>query len=207
VFKIDFFSNLFSPFLALVLGSLLAEIPSGRGTRAATAVAVLALLTALAVANRAAVNKTEGYFGGVANLLNTLALPGDTVWVPQKAIFWGVLWYKIGPGWGSPVTITAPLRPQSRWLKLFGFLGPQWTRRLDLMPKGQSVTTADNITVLTASESEAEAGRAQRLWVVTYAGRSDEPPAARQDTLNGLKKNQSFSFPPLRVSLFERAAP
>jgi mannosyltransferase len=204
VFKIDFFSNFTSPFLAIVIGSLLAELPFKHGMQTLASFCVFAALLGMGVGNRIAINTTETYYRDAVAVIKAGQQPNDVIWAPQASVFCGIAWYRAGPHWGSPVSITPPLRPGSRWYKLFDLLGPDLVAKLDLLPKSQSITTADGLKIMLAAESRPAAGQADRLWLVTFAPRNDLPPDLPGDHVGALERSRSLSFPPLQVDLYEK---
>jgi hypothetical protein len=108
----------------------------------------------------------------------------------------------IGPHWGSPLDVHAPLRPQSRWWKILDWLGPDLVTELHLMPVTQSVTTKNGTALIIGTTSEPRAERAKRVWLITYGPRDDLPADLPMQQLGLLRLENFFLYPPLRVTLY-----
>jgi len=202
LFKTNFFSNFFSPFFALVIGEIVISLPLRKLAQTVILICVLAGLLTMAVANRRAMNAENTYFRQAANVIVAEEQPGDVVWVPQSSMFWGMARYLAGPDWGSPLAISAPLRPQSRMWKIYDMLGPDLVNKLGLIPTSQSITAKDGMPILTALSSQPRAEEAKRLWVVAWP-RGDLPPGFPGDNLGPLRKTKSVRFPPIELDLYE----
>jgi hypothetical protein len=204
LFKADFFSNFYSPFLAIIIGSLIHELPARHYFRPIIIILALAIFLFLAVSNRQAINPGEAYFGDVAALLKSDLKPGDVIWAPQGGVFWGVNRYMVGPRWGSPVTIAAPLRSQSGWYKIFDALGPEIVEKFALMPTTQSVLMADGTPIFVGAYSVPDISLARRVWLITYAPRNDIPPTLPGSHIGAFERIESNDFSPLQVNLYQR---
>jgi len=202
IFKANFFSTFFSPFLAIVVASLVISLPFGRVIRSTLLGCVLGALLVMAVVNRLALDATNGYYGRVASAIAHEKQAGDVVWAPQGDIFWGMAWYLIGPDWGSPLAIATPFRPQSRWWKVFDWLGPDLVQNLGVLPTSQTITTSDGLPIMMGAESQPKVQQAKRVWLVTYAPRNDIPDTLPGEELGSMRKVRTLSFPPVQLDLY-----
>lgn len=203
MFKSNFFPNLCSPFLAMVIGSLVLALPVKKSLRSLALTGVLAGLLTMAIADREILNASNTYFKKSVVIISAQEKPGDVVWAPQQDVFCGMAWYLAGAGWGSPITVSAPLPPQSRRWKIFDFLGPYLTEKLQLIPKYQAITAKGGLPILVSAASRAQAEQAKRVWLVTFAPRGDLPADLPGDALGPLRRSESFSFPPVQLNLYE----
>ena len=202
LFKTNFFSTFFSPFLAVVIAQLLLSAPARSArVKAALAGGVLAGLVALSVINRHDLNPLNGYYRQAADTITAQRQPGDVVWAPQTDVFWGMAWYLVGPDWGSPLAIHPPMREGSMWWKIFDRLGPSLVERLHMMPQTQTVAASDGMPIMVAPSSEPAAARAKRVWVVVFP-RPDLDPAPGP-AMGYLHVKQVFDYPPVQVRLYE----
>jgi hypothetical protein len=189
-----------SPFVALILAELILCIRRAALRRGAL-VALALLSAAVAVSLHAMVPKATD-FSAAAAAIRAQSRPGDVVWVPQSAMFWGMAWYLAGPSWGSPLAIANPPNPQ--WREVYHRLGPALVDRLGWMPKGQTVTAGD-ITLLVGDQGLATAEPAPRVWLVTYP-RADLGKGLPPPGIGFLRKATSWRFGTrLDVALYEPA--
>lgn len=94
--------------------------------------------------------------------------PGDVVFVPDDAAFWGIAGYLVGPDWGSPLTIQDPSNFSQKWVKILDWLGPVWRRRLDLEPRGRTLSY-DGATLVVGISIPPLVADAKRVWLVNDA--------------------------------------
>lgn len=188
IFKTNFFSAVQSPFVAVVLASLILDIPR-EAFRAAVFAALVATLATLGVHEVSLRAKSTNYPAAAA-LVRAEWQPGDAVYAPQLSMFWGAAWYLVGPDWGSPLKI-APM-PNAKWQRVYRMLGPGLVKRLGLMPASQKLS-AGKFTLFVGDGSLVAAERAHRLWVLAYP-RTDLPKGILSDTLGSLHKISTWRF-------------
>jgi hypothetical protein len=72
--------------------------------------------------------------------------PGEIVYAPDAATFWGVSRYLIGPDWGNILQVqdTTELSRLKKWQRIYAVLGPATAGRLGLLPTSRRV---DNFRV------------------------------------------------------------
>lgn len=207
MYKPPFFASLGLPFAAIALGIFAQDgaPTAGRARagpwRSAVCFVVLPaiLLAATLMSDRLNWKATD--FKAAATLLRAELRPGDVVYVPQYAMFWGISWYLVGPNWGSPLAVAEP--PNPKWQRVYRLLGPSLTDRLGLVPRTQSIDYAGGKLVIGYSSLSQVIG-APRVWLVTYKGRDPRP-----DTIGELQRLRSEAYRGLQLDLFgpPRAAP
>ncbi|MBW8708302.1 MAG: glycosyltransferase family 39 protein [Alphaproteobacteria bacterium] len=163
VFKWNFFSTLEGPFIALVLAMSFLD---RRRWHTFLAIGCTLALASVSVWERYNFRETSGY-SYLAKVFRNNYRPGDIIYVPQEANFWGIAWYLVGPGWGSPLRIAAP--PSAQWRKVYDKLGPGMVAQLGLMPETQ-ILDRNGFKLLTGPGSADQARGARRIWVVTLPG-------------------------------------
>lgn len=163
VFKWNFFSTLEGPFIALVLAMSFLD---RRWWYTLMAAGCTIALAGTSVWERYSFRESSGY-NYLAKIIRTNNKPGDIIYVPQEANFWGIAWYLIGPGWGSPLRIAAP--PSAQWRKAYGILGPGIVAKMGLMPETQ-ILDRNGFKLLTGPRSANQARGAQRIWFITLPG-------------------------------------
>jgi hypothetical protein len=96
--------------------------------------------------------------------------PGDVIFVPEYEAFWGLAWYLIGPGWGSPLVVqdSSPGNFSETWTKILDRLGPVWRGRLHLEPQTRTVSYKGAVMVI-GWTIPAEVWTAQRVWLLNIA--------------------------------------
>ena len=128
------------PFICIAIGLLwnaVLQRLAGRLQRIVLTTVLTLSLATVAVGVYAAntlPRKTE--YGKAADHLRQHAQPGDIVWVPEYASFWGMARYMVGPDWGSPLDIQDPVNPDRsrRWPEIYRKLGPERLKQLHLAP-------------------------------------------------------------------------
>jgi hypothetical protein len=184
------------PFLAVTLanGVLLTErfalrIAPGRAARACIFASVsvsVAALAGLSLFQFGAVPKPTNYKAAAAVITSQLER-GDLVYIPSNVTYWGILWYAVGPDWGSPLAIQggSGLDCDDRWCTVLQQLGPVWRRRLHLEPQTRVVVHED-IPFFIGHVIPTEALMADRVWIVHN---SNEPPSL---AFNGYKISEEW---------------
>lgn len=78
-----------------------------------------------------------------AQYLRDRARPNDTVYAPNRVVFWGIARYLAGPRWGSLLAVQDPVNPDGsdRWPRIYDRMGPAWVKRLHLLPSTRFVST------------------------------------------------------------------
>src|SRR5262249_16126928 len=122
IFKADVFSTMCSPFVAMIAARLILGV-SRRALVRKVAFGGCAVMLVTMSAGRASIDTKNTNFAEAAALVRTEAEPGDAIYVPQLAMFWGLAWNLVGPNWGSPLAI-AP-KPNRQWQSVYRGLG-QW---------------------------------------------------------------------------------
>lgn len=176
-FKWNFFSTLEAPFVAIALGLAI----SGRDARARIpAYACVALLLGVSVETKMAFRESSHYVA-ISQFLKANYRPGDVVLAPQLDYFHGLAWYMDGHHWGSPLEI-APA-PNASWLKVYAALGPNWVRRLGLMPRTHLID--GHFAILSGTDAVSDTPGAHRIWLVTEE-RADLPAHYPPTAIGGL---------------------
>lgn len=158
------------PFICIAIGLLLDAVLqrlAQRLQRVALVTLVALGLATVATAVYAAntfPRKTE--YGKVADHLRQHAQPGDILWVPEYASFWGMARYAVGPDWGSPLDIQDPVNPDRsrRWPEIYRKLGPERLKQLNLTPLTRRLD-GFKVPVFVGWTELPEAHRADAVWV------------------------------------------
>ena len=138
-----------APFLAIAYGVAIGGIVtrlSRESSKAAlySATGLIAAATAggawLAYAQVTTPYKPDHY-RELAWYLAEKVKPGEIVYAPDAATFWGVSRYLIGPDWGNILQVqdTAELFQLKKWQRIYALLGPAAAGRLGLLPTGRRV--------------------------------------------------------------------
>jgi mannosyltransferase len=79
------------------------------------------------------------HYRELARYLAQQARPGEIIYAPDAATFWGVSRYLIGPDWGNIFRVqdTAELSRLKKWQRMYAVLGPAAAGRLGLLPAGR----------------------------------------------------------------------
>jgi hypothetical protein len=136
-----------APFVAISYGVAIGDILTGlnRASRKAALYSTIGLVAAgvaggawLAYAQVTAPDK-PGHYRELARYLAQQAQPGEIVYAPDAATFWGVSRYLIGPDWGNILQVqdATELSRLKKWQWLYGVLGPTAAGRLGLLPTGR----------------------------------------------------------------------
>ncbi len=136
-----------APFVAIAYGVAIGAVLARLGKESSKAVlySVIGLIAAATAGGAwlAYVQVTTPYKPGrynqLARYLAAEVKPGEVIYAPDAATFWGVSRYLIGPDWGNifQVQDTAELSRLKKWQWLNAALGPTATRRLGLLPTGR----------------------------------------------------------------------
>jgi mannosyltransferase len=186
VFKWNFFSTLEGPFIALILAMSFLD---RRWWHTVMAAGCTIALAGVSVWQHYSFRESSGY-SYLAKLIRTNSKPGDVIYVPQEANFWGMAWYLVGPGWGSPLRIAAP--PSAQWRKAYDILGPRMVAETGLMPETQ-ILDRNGLKLLTGPGSADQARGAQRIWLVTLPGgdpMTGQPPQILDDLAQQWHRHQ-----------------
>ena len=202
IFKTNFFSTFFSPFLAFVVAGILTSLPfTGRVRTLMLSIALMVFLL-LGFTNRLTLNGVNNYYKPAVDVITSEKQAGDVVWVPQMSVFWGIAWYMAGAHWGNPVTVSEPFREGSGWWKLFDRMGPDLVRKLDLLPERQMITTPDGTQMFIGLKSEPTVTQAKRVWLVTFAPRNDVPADMPGDKLDTLHRVETHNYTQIQLNLY-----
>jgi mannosyltransferase len=184
------------PFLAVALansvlttGRLMWSHTRGHAARATIAAAAsifVAALAGLSLYQFGAVPKPTNYKAAAA-VITSQSQQGDLVYIPSNVTYWGIVWYAVGPDWGSPLAIqgNSGLDCDDRWCAVLEYIGPVWRQRLHLEPKTR-VIARDGVPFYVGHVIPTEALSAQRVWVVHN---SNQPPAL---SFNDYKVSQEW---------------
>lgn len=164
IFKADVFSTIASPFVAIIAARLILDASRNSFLRKAAFCTCAAIFGAMSAAH-ASVDTKNTNFGQAAAVVRADAQPGDTIYVPQLAMFWGLAWNLVGPNWGSPLAI-AP-KPNRQWQSVYRRLGEWLVARLHLQPRAQQLRIGSVTLLLDARALNARRFQG-RLWVLTY---------------------------------------
>lgn len=143
-----------APFLAIAYGVAIGSIVSRlsrAGSKAAlySTIGLVGAATAggawLAFAQVTTPYKPDHY-RELARYLAEQVKPGEIVYAPDAATFWGVSRYLIGPDWGNILQVqdTTELSRLKKWQRIYAVLGPATAGRLGLLPTSRRV---DNFRV------------------------------------------------------------
>ena len=143
-----------APFVAIVYGVAIGGVLirlSSKGSKGALyfTVGLVAAATAgggwLAYVQVTTPYKT-GRYEELARYLADEAKPGEVIYAPDAATFWGVSRYLIGPDWGTIFQVQDPaeLSRLKKWQRLYAVLGPTAAGHLGLLPVGRRL---DNFRV------------------------------------------------------------
>jgi mannosyltransferase len=136
-----------APFVAIACGVAVGDILtrfSQRSGKAAlySTLGLLAAATAggawLAYVQVTTPDKPDHY-RELARYLAAQAKPGEIIYAPDAATFWGVSRYLIGPDWGNifQVQDAGELSQLKKWQRLYAVLGPVAAAHLGLLPAGR----------------------------------------------------------------------
>jgi mannosyltransferase len=80
-----------------------------------------------------------GRYEELARYLADEAKPGEVIYAPDAATFWGVSRYLIGPDWGTIFEVQdgAELLRLKKWQRIYALLGPTLAGQLGLLPSGR----------------------------------------------------------------------
>jgi hypothetical protein len=124
---------------------------------------------------------------------------GDVILVPEAEAFWGLVWYFIGPNWGSPLAVQDP-SPESvseKWTKILDWLGPGWRARLHLEPRTR-VVSHNGTDLIVGLSASSIVQNAKRVWLVNY--RNNRHPLIQ---LPGFEERERQNFGSLTVHLLK----
>jgi hypothetical protein len=136
-----------APFVAVVygvaMGGLLSQLGSEKSRTALySAIGLVAAATAggawLAYVQVTTPYKPDHY-RELARYLTQRVKPGEVIYAPDPATFWGVSRYLMGPDWGTIFQVQDPaeLSQLKKWQRLYAMLGPTKAARLGLLPAGR----------------------------------------------------------------------
>lgn len=136
-----------APFVAIAYGAAIGQMLTRlnqEGNKAAlyTMIGLVAAATAsgawLAYLQVTTPYKPDHY-RALARYLAEQAKPGEIIYAPDAATFWGVSRYLIGPDWGNifQVQDAAELSRLKKWQRVYAVLGPGAAGRLGLLPTGR----------------------------------------------------------------------
>lgn len=178
MFKTPVYSAMLVPFACLCLaavlagpgrrqiqGDLLPAADAGNRVvwRKVLSVGLVVLLAVAVIPASSHLNRgTSPYLPVVVQLQQRLQ-PGDVVVVAKPYLYWGVLRYAVAPAWGAPLDVLPP--PSGAWGKVVGKLGPEWSRRLHLIPQTQVVHHA-GVRYVIGDDVRTLAADAARVWQV-----------------------------------------
>ena len=100
--------------------------------------------------------------------------PGSTlIYIPDRTTFWGIARYLVGPDWGSILAVQDPERSDrsETWPRLYARIGPDWLRRLGLLPETRYVS--NGAMTLAIGLSRLPDDPAKRQFVVIGDGGID----------------------------------
>jgi mannosyltransferase len=111
----------------------------------------------------------------VARYLDQQTRPGEIIYAPEGATFWGVSRYLIGPDWGSMLKVqdAEQLDKLKKWRRIYSLLGPQVLERLGLLPQTRRLD-AFKIPVFTGSSPLPDLQGVKAIWLITT---EDVPPS------------------------------
>jgi mannosyltransferase len=143
-----------APFVAIAYGVAIGDILTGlnQAGRKAALYSTIGLVAA-AVSGGAWLAYVQvttpdkpGHYRELARYLAQQAKPGEIVYAPDAATFWGVSRYLIGPDWGNILQVqdATELSRLKKWQWLYAVLGPTTAARLGLLPTGRRL---DSFTV------------------------------------------------------------
>lgn len=163
IFKSPVFSANLLPFLALGAGAGIAHVmEQARRLPAAMAATFTVALAATTLPWSGSMLPQESYQAAAAYVKQNAA-PGDIVIVPHLSVFWGVMFYAEGAGWGQPLAVRPADNPQ--WRKLTAKLGNELSTALSLYP-GKPYVEFGGIRYCVGTDFSACASGAKRAWVV-----------------------------------------
>ncbi len=197
IFKPNFFATLMAPFFAIVLAETTAALRPA--LRMPIVSGLLGGLFAMAVAGWVGKHRSADFLPAAVDLRANLQ-PGDTIYVPQNVMFWGLARYLAGPQWGSTLEVANP--PNAQWSKVYTRLGPKVIGLLHLQPTTQVLKLPNQVNMMLGDESQVLAEAHSRVWLVVYP-RADAPPGYPPDRLGGLEKRRGMEYRSLVVSLYE----
>jgi hypothetical protein len=139
---------------------------AARAGVASLAVVSVTTLASLSLVQFGEVPKPTNYKTAAAFITSQLQ-HGDLVYVPSNVTYWGIMWYAVGPDWGSPLAVqgASALDCDDRWCAILQRIGPVWRQRLHLEPRTR-IIMHDGVPFYVGHEIPAEALTAQRIWVV-----------------------------------------
>jgi len=136
-----------APFVAIAYGVAIGGILTrlSRGSSKAALYSTIGLVAAATAGGAwlAYVQVTTPYkpdhYRELARYLAEQVKPGEIIYAPDAATFWGVSRYLIGPDWGTifQVQDTAELSRLKKWQRMYAVLGPTAAGHLGLLPTGR----------------------------------------------------------------------
>ena len=198
IFKPPVFGANLMPFLALGAGAGIAGIMAQPRRVPAIFATVFTVALAAVTIPWASSLVPNGSYEGAAVYVKQHAVKGDVVVAPHLSVYWGVMFYAEGSGWGLPLAVRPRDNPQ--WSKVTAKLGNELSSKLSLFPQDPYVEF-NGIRYCVGTDVRACAGGAQRVWVVD-----------RRTYDNGVEFDQPMSaaapayFEELAVSRLEPAA-
>lgn len=158
-----------APFLSIAMGALFGHI--AQRTLAARNVCVALIAVALAgmvwFAGRSIATPWKTQFREAADYMRARVQPGDVVYIPDHAVFWGMARYLVGPTWGSLLKVEDPLNQDRSpiWPGIYKRLGTNTLRMLHLDPQTRRL---DGFTapLFIGWSPLPEAQSAKVLWIV-----------------------------------------
>jgi len=136
-----------APFVAIAYGVAIGGILTrlSRGSSKAALYSTIGLVAAATAGGAwlAYVQVTTPYkpdhYRELARYLAEQVKPGEIIYAPDAATFWGVSRYLIGPDWGTifQVQDTAELSRLKKWQRMYAVMGPTAAGHLGLLPTGR----------------------------------------------------------------------
>ena len=126
------------PFICLIVGMGTADHSGARGSLRTSAFVLLAAIwAAMGMFQQFTRQKGDG-FKPAAELVHTMARPGDVVLVDDNYHYWCFSWYYLGPNWGDP---RHAFLPDAEWARLLNRLPASVTSLLDLSDSDRSFSS------------------------------------------------------------------
>lgn len=159
------------PFICVAIGVLFAT-GYERISQSTRRIAVGCLATTLTLCYTAGIyaltiipRKTE--YREAAMYVSENARPGDIVYAPEYASFWGIARYTVGPEWGNLLEVEDPLNPDrsKRWPKIYEKLGDVRLRQLHLLPRTRRLD-GFKVPIFVGWTPLPEARSAKTVWLV-----------------------------------------
>ncbi len=142
--------------------------PALRAAWSALAATVVIGLAVLSVVGLLRLQKLTDYRQAASDVRRQIAVD-EVIYAPTNSDLWSLTWYLIGPYWGHPSDVHWV---DEQWSGRIDRLGPDWSRRLNLLPRAREIEDG-GVRTITGPLPFAGLEKMSGVWLVY---RPERPP-------------------------------